>query len=48
MKTNGYLPRDLDVLVRRAIHEMAFRILESGSDPHILQCDFDAALKGYY
>lgn len=48
MKTNGYLPGDLEVLVRRAVHQMAFRLLEPKSDPHIMQCDFDAALKGYF
>ena len=46
MASNGYLPRDLEVLVQRAIHEMAIRLLESESAPNVMQCDFDSALKG--
>ena len=47
MSSHGYLPRDLEVLVRRATHEMAYRLLELESNPFIMQCDFDAAFKGY-
>ena len=48
MASNGYLPRDLEVLVQRAIHAMAIRLLESESAPNVMQCDFDSALKGIY
>ena len=46
MASNGFLPRDLEVLVRRAIHEMAIRLLDSESQNNLMQCDFEAAFKG--
>ena len=48
MSSNGYMPRDLETLVKRSIHEMAVRRLKSLNPiaKDLNQLDFEAALKG--